>query len=313
MKLHIHNPAVKFRFFSVISTVFIFLLFSPFAQDTNTGKTKKPAYDLAGREYTVPTSSKAAFLKWRLAASKEDKAMLDWRWETARIGIKWRSIMESRVLDAFLQTPREHFCRERNLARAYEHNWLSIGHGVTISGPHIVMKMTSVINPHHDHKVLEIGTGSGYQSAMLAQLSNWVYTIEIIEPLARETDLIYKKLQPGYPEYNNIRRKIGDGYYGWEEEAPFDRIIVTCGIDHIPPPLLKQLKTGGIMVIPVGAPGSQTLLKVVKKQDAEGNISFERSDVYEGRLKVSFVAFTADKGTGRHNVKQDKPQLLIQD
>jgi protein-L-isoaspartate(D-aspartate) O-methyltransferase len=155
--------------------------------------------------------------------------------------------------------------------------------------------MTNDLELSIDQKVLEIGTGSGYQSAVLSELSARVYTIEIIEPLAKETDLIYKKLTAGYPEYGNISRKTSDGYYGWEEHAPFDRIIVTCAIDHIPPPLLNQLAFGGIMLIPVGPPSGQTLLKVVKTRDAEtGKTLISREDIYKGK-KVVFVPFTSNK------------------
>ena len=122
--------------------------------------------------------------------------------------------------------------------------------------------------------MLEIGTGSGYQSAYLANLTDKVYTIEIIKPLAERTRGIYDELiDKGYTEFQAIKTKTADGYYGWEEAAPFDKIIVTCGIDHVPPPLLQQLKPGGIMVIPVGPPGAQRVLKVVKTQAADGSIT----------------------------------------
>ena len=162
-------------------------------------------------------------------------------------------------------TPREKFVLKQNLGRAYDHAFLDIGFGVTISGPHIVGRMTSNIDPKHGEKVLEIGTGSGYQSAYLSHLTDKVYTIEIIKPLAERTRGIYDQLiKDGYTEYSTITSKAADGYYGWEEVAPFDKIIVTCGIDHVPPPLLQQLRPNGIMVIPVGPPGAQRVLKVVK-------------------------------------------------
>ena len=170
---------------------------------------------------------------------------------------------------AFLLTPREKFVLQQNLARAYDHAFLDIGYGVTISGPHIVGRMTSNIDPKQGEKVLEIGTGSGYQSAYLSHLTDQVHTIEIIKPLADRTRSIYDQLiKDGYKEFEAIKSKAADGYYGWEEAAPFDKIIVTCGIDHVPPPLLQQLKPGGIMVIPVGPPGAQRVLKVVKTQAA---------------------------------------------
>jgi protein-L-isoaspartate(D-aspartate) O-methyltransferase len=179
----------------------------------------------------------------------------------------------------------------------------SIGFGVTITGPRVVGRMTSSIDVKMGEKVLEIGTGSGYQSAYLSNLTDKVWTIEIIKPLAERTRKLYDTLiGRGYSEYKVINTKQADGYYGWEEQAPFDKIIVTCGIDHIPPPLLQQLKTGGIMVIPVGPPGAQHILKVNKEQAGE-QIAVKRSDIYAGR-PVPFVPFTKLQGDtikGTHN------------
>ena len=153
--------------------------------------------------------------------------------------------------------------------------------------------------------MLEIGTGSGYQSAYLSYLTDKVWTIEIIKPLSERTTSIRQGLiDKGYTEYKAIQAKNADGYYGWEEAGPFDKIIVTCGIDHVPPPLLQQLKVGGVMVIPVGPPGAQRVLKIVKSQDKDGQISVARSDIYNGKI-VPFVPFTklADDGKieGTHN------------
>ena len=134
--------------------------------------------------------------------------------------------------------------------------------------------MTNVIDVKRGEKVLEIGTGSGCQSAYIANLTENAYTIEIIKPLADRTRGVYDKLiEKGYTEFQHIKTKQADGYYGWEEAAPFDKIIVTCGIDHVPPPLLQQLKAGGLMVIPVGPPGAQRVLKVAKNQGADGSIT----------------------------------------
>jgi protein-L-isoaspartate(D-aspartate) O-methyltransferase len=141
-------------------------------------------------------------------------------------------------------------------------------------------------------KVLEIGTGSGYQSSVLSHLTNNVYSVEIIQPLHERNKKVYEKLTAGgYPEFANVHLKSGDGYYGWEEMGPFNKIIVTCAIDHIPPPLLKQLAPGGIMVIPVGPPGGQNVLAVTKQEDASGNTTVTRRDIYNGK-KVAFVPFT---------------------
>jgi protein-L-isoaspartate(D-aspartate) O-methyltransferase len=139
---------------------------------------------------------------------------------------------------------------------------------------------------------LEIGTGSGYQSAVLSNLTPNVFSIEIIPPLAQRTRALYDSLiARGYAEYAAITTKNADGYYGWPEQAPFDKIIVTCGIDHIPPPLLQQLKPDGIMVIPVGPPGAQHVLKVIKQVSPDGSLSAVRSDIYNGQIQP-FVPFT---------------------
>jgi protein-L-isoaspartate(D-aspartate) O-methyltransferase len=164
--------------------------------------------------------------------------------------------------------------------------------------------MTSAIDLARDEKVLEIGTGSGYQSAYLANLTDKVWTIEIVRPLADRTRGIYDALiAAGYTEYKAITTKQADGYYGWEDAAPFDKVIVTCGVDHIPPPLLQQLKLGGIMVIPVGPPGAQHVLKVTKDDAPDGSIRISRSDIFGGRI-VPFVPLTkleGDRIAGTHN------------
>ncbi len=247
-----------------------------------------------------PRSSKKDFIQFMKMERMEDEKYLEQRFERASALIHNKDLTQEKEIRAFLLTPREKFCRSWNLGRAYDHAFLDIRHGVTISGPHLVGRMTSVLDVQPGDKVLEIGTGSGYQSAMLAYLTDQIYTIEIIDPLENETDRLYTDLAgSGYPEYGKIKRKSDDGYYGWEEYAPFDKIIVTCGIDHIPPPLLKQLKVGGVMVIPVGPPGAQVILKVTKNQDAQGNLVIAREDIYHGRKKEAFVPFTK-KGGGTH-------------
>jgi protein-L-isoaspartate(D-aspartate) O-methyltransferase len=126
----------------------------------------------------------------------------------------------------------------------------------------------------------------------LSNLTPNVFSIEIIAPLAQRTRALYDSLiARGYSEYAAITTKNADGYYGWPEQAPFDKIIVTCGIDHVPPPLLQQLKPDGIMVIPVGPPGAQHVLKVIKKINADGSLTAVRSDIYNGQIQP-FVPFT---------------------
>jgi protein-L-isoaspartate(D-aspartate) O-methyltransferase len=149
---------------------------------------------------------------------------------------------------------------------AYENRPLPIGHGQTISQPYIVALMTDLLAPDEDDVVLEIGTGSGYQAAVLAELVDHVYSIEIIEALATSAGERLKRLG-----YDNVTTKLGDGYYGWEEHAPFDSIIVTAAASHVPPPLIEQLKPGGRMVIPVGAQFMTQLLLLLEK-DADGKI-----------------------------------------
>ena len=229
-----------------------------------------PEYDITERPAGPPTDSYEAYRDWLLEHTSHEDPYIEQRWNRAQAALVHYDppdITNQRVLEAFLRTPRELFAREWNLHQAYVHNYMPIGHGVTISGPHIVARMTDTINPQPWEKVLEVGTGSGYQAAFLAELSNFVYTIEIIEPLALETDALYEQYEETHPQYENILRKVGDGYFGWEEHAPFDKIIVTAGIDHIPPPLIEQLAVGGEMVIPVGPPSVQQMLHVTKTRD----------------------------------------------
>ncbi|MEO5362138.1 MAG: protein-L-isoaspartate O-methyltransferase [Magnetococcus sp. DMHC-8] len=242
-------------------------------------------------------TSKAGFVDYMSKLSGQDKKMLALRFDRLLALRNNKDVYTEKEEKAFLLTARESFTLDRNLPRAYDHAFLDIGYGVTISGPHLVMRMTSALDVQPADKVLEVGTGSGYQSAILAHLSNHVYSVEIIEPLHERTKKLYGKLvEAGNAEYRNVHLKSGDGYHGWEESGPFNKIIVTCAIDHIPPPLLKQLAPNGVMVIPVGPPGKQTLLKVQKTVDAEGKTTITRKDVYNGKKSVSFVPFTKEGG-----------------
>jgi protein-L-isoaspartate(D-aspartate) O-methyltransferase len=165
------------------------------------------------------------------------------------------------VMAAMSKVPRHRFVPRDQERAAYENRPLPIGHGQTISQPYIVALMTDLMRIEPHHAVLEIGTGSGYQAAILAELARTVCTIEIIEPLARQAAERLREL--GYPQ---VRTRVGDGYYGWEECGPFDSIIVTAAAGQVPPPLMKQLKPGGRMVIPVGAPFLAQHLMLVDKQ-----------------------------------------------
>jgi protein-L-isoaspartate(D-aspartate) O-methyltransferase len=269
---------------------------------------RMPAFAAVPKPYSFdaapPTESRQAYIAWMQANRGEDPKYLGERFDRYGVLVANKDLWDKRNMRAFLMTPREEFVLKQNLGRAYEHAFLDIGFGVTISGPHLVGRMTSSLDVKLDDKVLEIGTGSGYQSAYLANLTNKVWSIEIIQPLAERTRGVYDALVArGYTEYAAIQSKSADGYYGWEEAAPFDKIIVTCGIDHIPPPLLQQLKPGGVMVIPVGPPGAQRVLKVVKTQAADGSITVARSDIFNGKI-VPFVPFTKLAGntiSGTHN------------
>lgn len=256
------------------------------------------------RNAIPPLDDRSSFIRWMVANRGEAPDFLGERFDRFLQLIAHKDVWDDRSKRAFLMTPREDFVTTANRSRAYEWHYLDIGYGVTITGPHTVARMTETINPQFGEKVLEVGTGSGYQSAYLSYLTDKIWTIEIIKPLFERTGGVYADLiAKGYREYAAINRKNDDGYYGWHEFAPFDKIIVTCGIDHVPPPLLQQLKPNGVMVIPVGPPGAQHVLKIVKKPTTDGQIAVERSDIYHGSI-VNFVPFTkltSGNITGTHN------------
>jgi len=191
-----------------------------------------------------------------------------------------RPAFDPRVMSVLGAVPRHRFVPPEQVHAAYRNRPLPIGYGQTISQPYIVALMTDLMNVKPHHVVLEIGTGSGYQAAILAELAQTVCTIEIVEPLARQAEERLRGLG-----YARVRTKVGDGYYGWEECGPFDAIIVTAAASHVPPPLARQLKAGGRMVIPVGPPFlAQHLMLVEKRED--GTI------VTRQILPVAFVPLT---------------------
>ncbi len=171
-----------------------------------------------------------------------------------------RDITNARVLAAIGKVPRHEFVPERQRNQAYDDHPLPIGYGQTISQPYIVAFMTEKLDPQPTDRVLEIGTGSGYQAAVLAELVAKVYTIEIVEPLAQRAKADLQRLG-----YTNVLVRAGDGYQGWPDAAPFDAIIVTCAPDKVPQPLTEQLKDGGRMIIPIGEIWDQKLVLLHKR------------------------------------------------
>lgn len=183
------------------------------------------------------------------------------REQMVRNQLKARGIDDEQVLDAFMEVERHKFVLPRYISMAYRDSPLPIEEGQTISQPYIVAYMTEALNLEKDDKVLEIGTGSGYQAAILAQIVDSVFTIEIFESLGKKAKALFNQLG-----YNNIYTKIGDGYKGWPEHAPFDAIIVTAAPSNIPEPLKEQLAEGGRMIIPVGGDAVQELVLLKKRK-----------------------------------------------
>jgi len=196
-----------------------------------------------------------------------------------------RGIKDAKVINAMLSVPREDFIDKDMSESAYDDRPLPIGFGQTISQPYIVALMTELLELNGNERVLEIGTGSGYQTAVLSKIANKVYSIEIVEPL-------YEKTAKILALYKNVVLSLRDGYNGWEEFAPYDRIIVTAAPEDIPQPLISQLKTKGIMVLPSGPSGwGQSLIKILKKADG----TFSKEYVCD----VAFVPLTRNR--------QDRP------
>ena len=210
-----------------------------------------------------------AYVAFFIAAANADQGFDDERAAmvaevqefAAEIG-DMKSGFSDRVLAALGEVERHRFVPLSARRHAYENRPLPIGYGQTISQPYIVALMTELVETDDDDVVLEVGTGSGYQAAMLAGLVDHVYTIEIIPELAAQASDRLQRLG-----YNNVTTRLGDGYYGWEDAGPFDSIIVTAAASHVPPPLIRQLKPGGRMVIPVGGRFVTQLLLLIEKTD----------------------------------------------
>ncbi len=204
---------------------------------------------------------------------------MDMRKTMVKYQLEGRDIYDVRVLNAMLQVPRHSFVSKDKRMYAYSDFPISIGHKQTISQPYMVAYMTQALRLGKKDKVLEIGTGSGYQAAVLGKLVDSVYTIEIVEPLGMQARKVLRQL-----DYTNIVVKIGDGYHGWKAYAPYDAIMVTAGAEEVPKPLLEQLKDGGRMVIPLGPHGGIRELVLLRKK--KGKITSKNL------MQVRFVPFT---------------------
>ena len=191
-----------------------------------------------------------------------------------------RGVSDIRILEVMGTVPRHLFVSEEYIQQSYADHPLPIGYGQTISQPYIVAFMTEILSVESGDRILEIGTGSGYQAAVLSMLTDHVYTMEIIDELALEAEKRLAELG-----FDSIEIKKGDGYFGWPEKAPFDKIIVTAAAGHVPPDLIEQLNPGGMILIPIGRPFSVQYLTVIRK-DLQGIMSAERI------LPVRFVPFT---------------------
>ena len=220
-------------------------------------------------------------LGFGLVLNSEEDRYTQKRDEMVRRQLASRDIIAPRVLDAMRAVPRHLFVDPRYRSQAYADHPLPIDEGQTISQPYIVALMTQYLDLKKGEKVLEIGTGSGYQAAILAQLTDGVYSIEIKEKLAEKASGILKRLN-----YSSVRVKHADGYFGWEDFAPFDAIIVTCAANHIPPPLLNQLKEGGRLIIPLGSTLYYQTLALVTKVNGKPEVKHV--------LGVRFVPMTGE-------------------
>ena len=196
--------------------------------------------------------------------------------------IRQRGVTDTRVLSAMETIPRERFVPSDAHAQAYDDVPLAIGFNQTISQPYIVAYMTEVLDVRESHRVLEIGTGSAYQTAVLASLAREVWTIEIVPELAASASLLLRDLG-----LNNVHVRLGDGYSGWPDQAPFDRIMATAAPDEIPDPLIEQLAVGGRLVIPVGSQGGPQWMTIVEKSS---------NGVVQNRtIPVQFVPLTRNR------------------
>jgi protein-L-isoaspartate(D-aspartate) O-methyltransferase len=215
------------------------------------------------------------------ALSSEEPSLVEARKRMVERDLKGRDIRDPKVLEIMGKVPRHLFVEPSLKSKAYADHPLPIGEGQTISQPYIVALMTQILKIQPGERILEIGTGSGYQAAVLAELTDQVYTIEIMEALTQQAAQHLKQLG-----YDKVKVKYGDGYFGWEEAAPFDAIIVTCAANHIPPPLIKQLKEGGRLIIPLGSTTYFQTLTLLTKIMGKPDI--------QHLLGVAFVPMTGE-------------------
>jgi protein-L-isoaspartate(D-aspartate) O-methyltransferase len=229
----------------------------------------------------------AACFMYSLGAHRRDRIDFEKkRIEMVRRQLQARDINDQRVLDAMGRVPRHLFVDKRYWNDAYADHPLPIDEGQTISQPYIVALMTQYLNLKEEDKVLEIGTGSGYQAAVLAEIVDEVYSIEIREGLAEKAAETLKDLN-----FSNVSVKCADGYFGWKEHAPFDAIIVTCAVNHIPPPLLDQLNEGGKLIIPLGSTLYYQTLTLITKEEGK--------PLVEHITSVRFVPMTGEAQRGK--------------
>ena len=260
------NLFIRFTTVSLMVASSVFLVFIP----------QPPVFGQADDKVHSPGSAEKSWTRPRFSDFGEARAQM----VQTQMVQRSPSIRDGEVLEAMRQVPRHLFVPWSLRLMAYEDHPLPIGHGQTISQPYIVALMTEALQLRANSKVLEIGTGSGYQAAVLSELTPQVFTMEIITPLADEARERLQKLG-----YHTVKVRAADGYFGWPEEAPFDGIIVTCAAGHIPPPLIAQLRQGGRMVIPVGGFYEVQRLMVVTK-DEDGMVRTKEL------LPVRFVPMT---------------------
>ena len=238
--------------------------------------------------------SRRAFVEFLSQARGESPEFLVQRWDLVQTLVQSGHLWNRADIEACLLTPREEFIPEARRDRTYKPVPVDIGQGGVISDPLVIARMNSELNLKPGERVLEIGTGSGYQAAYLSHLTDKVFSVEVVQVLHERAKAILEVLSVrGYTPYRAIQLKHGDGYFGWSDEDSFDKIIVMCGIDHIPPSLLRQLRPDGVMLVPVGPPGAQQILRIRKTIDEDGETTVSRTSLLGGRTFRFMTLVTA--------------------